>query len=157
MYKKLSTAEKLKAIREEAGMTIREVADELGRSPSSYQHYEDRYKKEYLPLDLMQSLALVFMTRGIEPDRLLYLAGYNRDFDIAGEEVDELGMEPSPIGDDGKLVSKRSILGQDKALARNLFTINFFDDLIEITAQVDHAKLKQLIKRLQAISDSYED
>ncbi len=157
MFKNVSIRERLKAIREEAGLTLQEVADELGVPKSSYQHYEDRYKKEYLPLDKAQSLALVFMGHGIEPDRVLHLAGYNRDLDIDGEEADELGVGPSPLGPNNQLISdqqKHKNTSGAANLSRNLFTIGFEDDLIIINARVDQENLGNVIKRLQAIYHS---
>lgn len=159
MSKNLSTKEKLKAIRNEAGLTIRDISSALGISPSSYQHYEDRYKKQYLPLDLAQSLALIYMGEGIEPDRLFALAGYNRDFDLAGDEADEIGIGPSEAGPDGKLITHDVTTGQPKIGAlppRNFFTVGFHDDLIRIDAYIDKENLSKLIKRLEAIRASYD-
>ena len=41
---------KLKQLRQRAGLSIREVAHALGmENGSSYQHYEDRFRKPLLP------------------------------------------------------------------------------------------------------------
>ena len=41
---------KLKQLRQRAGLSIREVAHALGmENGSSYQHYEDRFRKPFLP------------------------------------------------------------------------------------------------------------
>jgi len=42
---------------------------------SSYQHYEDRFKKPLLPLDLILKLVPIFAPRGIEAAELFALAG----------------------------------------------------------------------------------
>mmetsp|Transcript_3345 Transcript_3345/g.5773 ORF Transcript_3345/g.5773 Transcript_3345/m.5773 type:complete len:159 (+) Transcript_3345:1649-2125(+) len=157
MSKHLNTRERLKALREEAGLTIRDVAAALGKQPSTYQHYEDRYKKQYLPLDLAQSLALIFFEHGIEPDRVLHLAGYNRDLDQSGDEAAEIGAKPSVLGSDGKLDSSRRASpppGMATKAARNTFTIGFEDDLIVINARVDHERLGNVIKRLKALYEN---
>lgn len=69
-------AHRLKAIRERAGLTLREVAEALGWSLTRYQHYEDRYKRPYLPLELAHALAPILGGRkGIDPQEILLLAG----------------------------------------------------------------------------------
>ena len=42
---------------------------------SSYQHYEDRYRKPLLPLDLTQKLVPIFAKAGADPAELYALAG----------------------------------------------------------------------------------
>lgn len=50
---------RLKRLRESAGLSIRALAELLGRSGSGYAHYErpDRFKDPFLPMDLAQDLA----------------------------------------------------------------------------------------------------
>lgn len=70
------SARRLKALRVEAGFSMAEVARHLGFSHvSRYQHYEDRYKRTYLPIELIRALLPLFAERGIPADRLLSLAG----------------------------------------------------------------------------------
>lgn len=67
---------KLKQLRQRAGLSIREVAHALGmENGSSYQHYEDRFRKPLLPLDLAQRLVPIFAAKGIEAAELYALAG----------------------------------------------------------------------------------
>ena len=67
---------KLKQLRQRAGLSIREVAHALGmENGSSYQHYEDRFRKPFLPLELTQRLIPIFGTKGIEAAELFALAG----------------------------------------------------------------------------------
>lgn len=66
----------LKLLRQRAGLSIREVAQALGMDHgSSYQHYEDRFKKPFLPLDLVIKLAPIFEAGGVAPPELYALAG----------------------------------------------------------------------------------
>src|SRR5579872_7025833 len=52
---------RLKLLRRRAGLTIREVAQALGMEHgSSYQHYEDRFRKAFLPLELVMKLVPIF-------------------------------------------------------------------------------------------------
>jgi transcriptional regulator with XRE-family HTH domain len=67
---------KLKQLRQRAGLSIREVAHALGmENGSSYQHYEDRFRKPLLPLELAQRLIPIFGAQGIEASELYALAG----------------------------------------------------------------------------------
>ncbi|MFO1057875.1 MAG: S24 family peptidase [Dongiaceae bacterium] len=77
-------ARRLKALREQAGLPMRAVADHLGWTLTRYQHYEDRYKRRFLPLDFARSLAELFAGRGVEPDQVLELAGLGPSGAVAG-------------------------------------------------------------------------
>jgi phage repressor protein C with HTH and peptisase S24 domain len=71
-----AVSRRLKEIRRRAGLSIREVAEALGMEHgSSYQHYEDRYRKPLLPLDLTQKLVPIFTRAGADPAALYALAG----------------------------------------------------------------------------------
>jgi phage repressor protein C with HTH and peptisase S24 domain len=71
-----AVSRRLKEIRRRAGLSIREVAEALGMEHgSSYQHYEDRYRKPLLPLDLTQKLVPIFARAGADPAELYALAG----------------------------------------------------------------------------------
>jgi phage repressor protein C with HTH and peptisase S24 domain len=68
-------ARRLKQLREEAGLAMREVAEALDWPLTRYQHYEDRYRRAHLPLDFMRALAPIFESRGVPAAELLALAG----------------------------------------------------------------------------------
>jgi SOS-response transcriptional repressor LexA len=68
-------ARRLKALRERSGLSMRAVADALGWTLTRYQHYEDRYKRPFLPADLAYALAEVFKAEGVDPASVLELAG----------------------------------------------------------------------------------
>lgn len=70
-------AKKLKALREEAGVSVRVAAKEANLTPSGYKHYEDRFKDELLPLTLVKSIAPLFERNGVNPNKLYELAGVN--------------------------------------------------------------------------------
>jgi transcriptional regulator with XRE-family HTH domain len=71
-----AVSRRLKEIRRRAGLSIREVAEALGMEHgSSYQHYEDRYRKPLLPLDLVQKLVPIFTRAGGDAAELYALAG----------------------------------------------------------------------------------
>lgn len=72
--RRADAAATLKALREEAGLTVAEMAAALNRKKSSYQHYEDRYKRPYLPPDLAESVAAVLREHGISPAATAALA-----------------------------------------------------------------------------------
>lgn len=67
-------ARTLKRLREKAGISIPQMAAELGmKRHSSYQHYEDRYKKDELPIDLAVRIAAILRKAGISDDELMEL------------------------------------------------------------------------------------
>ena len=71
-------ARQLKVLREQARLPMRAVADSLGWTLTRYQHYEDRYRRAHLPLDLVRRLAEIFAHQGIDPRSVLELAGVDR-------------------------------------------------------------------------------
>lgn len=62
-------------------------------SVSTYQHYEDLFKKEYLPLSLVKNLIPLFGSRGVHPDSLYELAG------ILPKDADEKHVTHRPLKD----------------------------------------------------------
>jgi transcriptional regulator with XRE-family HTH domain len=65
----------LKEIREEAKLSVRQVASELDMASSTYATYEDRFKKQFLPMSLVKRLRPIFAKRGIDEARIRSLAG----------------------------------------------------------------------------------
>src|SRR5579864_765032 len=71
-----AVSRRLKQVRQRAGLSIRQVAEALGMEHgSSYQHYEDRFKKPLLPLELVLKLVPIFAPAGIDAGELYALAG----------------------------------------------------------------------------------
>jgi SOS-response transcriptional repressor LexA len=68
-------ARRLKILRERSGHSMRAVAEALGWTLTRYQHYEDRYRRNYLPLELARSLADIFAARGVPAAEVMALAG----------------------------------------------------------------------------------
>jgi len=68
-------ARHLKELREQAGLTMRAVSEALGWSLTRYQHYEDRYKRRFLPFELARDLEAIFAPHGVESGAVLQLAG----------------------------------------------------------------------------------
>ena len=68
-------ARRLKMLRERAGLSMRAVSEALGWTLTRYQHYEDRYRRNYLPLDLARQLSDLFAQRGVPAGDVLALAG----------------------------------------------------------------------------------
>jgi phage repressor protein C with HTH and peptisase S24 domain len=77
----------LKRLREQAKMSVRGVADALDRPASTYAAYEDKFKKQYLPVDLAKALVPIFEPRGVPARAVLALAGIDA-------EHRELGKKP---------------------------------------------------------------
>jgi len=71
-------AKRLKQLRVRAKLSIRQVANKMGwEHGSAYQHYEDRYKKPFLPLDLVRKLMPIFVEKGISSAEMFSLAGFD--------------------------------------------------------------------------------
>ena len=67
--------QKLKALRERAGLTVQEAADALGLPKSTYAAYEDKFKQEFLPVQLVLKLIPLFKKRGVAEEELWLLTG----------------------------------------------------------------------------------
>jgi phage repressor protein C with HTH and peptisase S24 domain len=88
-------ARRLKLLRERSGLSMRAVSEALGWTLTRYQHYEDRYRRAYLPLDLARQLADILSAGGIAPSEVLALAG------IDSEPVAAPGSRTSPAPTSG--------------------------------------------------------
>lgn len=60
------SAIRLKELRQEAGLSVRAMAKSLDMGPTSYQHYEDRYKKPYLPFEFIERLTPILLKCGVK-------------------------------------------------------------------------------------------
>jgi len=91
-------ARRLKLLRERSGLSMRAVSESLGWTLTRYQHYEDRYRRPYLPLDLARQLADIFAPRGVPAADVLALAGVGTPVTAPGKTAGERGgMLPRPI------------------------------------------------------------
>src|SRR5690242_18441458 len=82
-------ARRLKMLRERAGLSMRAVSEALGWTLTRYQHYEDRYRRNFLPIELANQLADLFSSRGVPRQDVLDLAGMPRE---AGGEPPGAGI-----------------------------------------------------------------
>jgi phage repressor protein C with HTH and peptisase S24 domain len=72
-------ARRLKLLRERAGLSMRAVSEALGWTLTRYQHYEDRYRRNFLPMEFVNQLADLFVPRGIPRAEIMDLAGVPRE------------------------------------------------------------------------------
>ncbi|HVM82882.1 MAG TPA: LexA family transcriptional regulator [Candidatus Binatia bacterium] len=96
-------ARRLKELREQAGLTMRAVSEALGWSLTRYQHYEDRYKRRFLPFELARDLEAIFAPHGVEPGAVLHLAGIE-----SGQPVNER-REQAPARNAGLAQAQRDL------------------------------------------------
>jgi SOS-response transcriptional repressor LexA len=89
-----AVARRLKVLRLEAGLSMAAVARHLGFTHASrYQHYEDRFKRLYLPVELAERLSLLFAQNGVPASEIMALAGIApRAHDGAQK------LQPHPLG-----------------------------------------------------------
>src|SRR6185503_12729437 len=148
-----TVSRKLKQLRQRAGLSIREVAHALGmENGSSYQHYEDRFRKTFLPLDFMQRLVPIFGAKGIEASELFALAGVEGGGRGLGAKaappgmlrIDELDVRASAgdglTGDSEKIVAEWQLPSEvvryhSSAPASELRFITVLGDSMEPTLQ----------------------
>ena len=139
-------ARKLKLLRQRAGLSIREVAHALGMEHgSSYQHYEDRFRKAHLPLDLMRKLMPIFAKGGVEAAELLALAGVDAHSAGTGGDgnmlrIEELDVRASAgaglVGGEERIVAQwqvptEIVRGYSTAPAAELRIITVMGDSME--------------------------
>ena len=64
-------------------MSVRALAEALGMPASSYAFYEDpkKFKKAYLPIELMKSLMMHLAPNGVDQRAILELAGLDQESD----------------------------------------------------------------------------
>ncbi|HEX7968019.1 MAG TPA: helix-turn-helix transcriptional regulator, partial [Stellaceae bacterium] len=85
-----AASRQLKQLRQRAGLSIREVAQALGMEHgSSYQHYEDRFKRPFLPLELVMKLVPLFQAGGVEAGELYALARQERRLHAVAHHRDD--------------------------------------------------------------------
>ncbi len=70
-----AVARELKRLRTEAGITVSAMGRALGKGTSGYQHYEDRYKRQYLPPEMRAGITRMLTTAGISKARIDALFG----------------------------------------------------------------------------------
>lgn len=75
MENKSYVAAKLRALRIESGLTVRALAARAGMAPATYQNYEGRFKKTYLPLEIAEQIAKAFSGTNVKREEIMALAG----------------------------------------------------------------------------------
>lgn len=102
-------ARSLRALRERAGLSRARLAERLGMPEQTYVHYEMRYKRPHLPMELTLRLADVLAAHRIARPDVLALAGVATEpsgsapapammaSDEAAREVDMGGVRTDPL------------------------------------------------------------
>lgn len=136
---------RLKALRERAGVSVRDMAAALGMSsPSSYTHYEVRFKKPYLPTELAEQIAPILAERGIDPAEVFALAVPSR----GGAEFATGFAEPAADGSDVAALLKARKLRNEATDPKNTIKIAIVGDTIQVAATVDADGIDELYRRL---------
>jgi len=92
--KRSKVSKSLRDIRLKTGASVRELAQALGYATGSgYQHLEDRFRREFLPVEKARALAGYYKERyKVNPSELLSLAG------VFGEPVDDEAPRDMLVG-----------------------------------------------------------
>ena len=76
-----TVGKRLRELRLRAGASLEQAAEAMGLSrASSAQHYEDDYKKSYIPMDKVRGLAPLLVGQGMPPiseEEVYALAGHD--------------------------------------------------------------------------------
>jgi|SRR5579863_975974 len=72
---KARVGSRLKELRRQARLSVRELADELGMPHSTYASYEDKFKRPFLPMEIGRKLSVVLAKHGVEKGDVLALTG----------------------------------------------------------------------------------
>lgn len=68
-------------------LSVRKLAARLDMKHTSYQYYEDDFKERYLPVTFARNVAKALLPYGVEPARVMELAGTSGDsFDYDADE-----------------------------------------------------------------------
>jgi|TARA_B100000315_G_scaffold92398_1_gene85116 transcriptional regulator with XRE-family HTH domain len=124
------SARALKRLRKQAGLSVRDMAQVLDfKSASAYQHYEDRYTKPALPIEVVMATARVLIANGLsEQDCQPLLESYP-----AGMEMEAL-LEATA-----------------KPPAQSTLKVALADDRLEVSASLaDGESVDRLIEALKA-------
>lgn len=76
MDSKLDVTDRLRSLRNQAGLSVREMAHLLDMSSSGYSHYENpkRFKSQYLPMDIARRVADVLRPHGVPEVEVMNMA-----------------------------------------------------------------------------------
>jgi phage repressor protein C with HTH and peptisase S24 domain len=115
-------ARRLKLLRERAGLSMRAVSEALGWTLTRYQHYEDRYRRAYLPLDLARLLANILAPRGVPAADVLALAGVDAEpHRAATTPSPPVGFLPRPLEIPAMPVRDLPVMGAVKGGAEGFY------------------------------------
>ncbi|MEM9211802.1 MAG: helix-turn-helix domain-containing protein [Pseudomonadota bacterium] len=131
---------KLKALRDRAGLSVRRAASALQMQPSSYAHYEARFKKSYLPMEFAQKVADLFSEHGVNPDEVMQLATRPNGFSEPAPTMDVLSRLDEPVSAAPKNSADDPV---------NTVKIAVVEDKIQIAATVDADGYDELLRKLE--------
>ena len=137
-----SPAEKLKRLRQKAGLSIEKMAERLSIPTSSYRHYEERYKDPYFPAHFVVSLALAL-----------------QDMPDVANLAKQLALPTDALTPGLRGFAESAAALRGRSLAEELYPPAKQDEMfqiasdgvhLEIAARVNLSNIDKLIKRLQA-------
>ena len=144
---KSTTGQKLKELREEAGISVRKMAEALKMtSASSYSHYETRYKRPYLPFELIEKLEPILNQVGIESSRVRALGA--PQIDNAGDEMPGFRESTSPRIDVSVLLDDQIAPTNTPSDTTGTIKLAIVGNTIQLAATVDVDGIDELIRRI---------
>lgn len=135
-------ARSLKALRKRAGLSVRQLAHEIGMGPSSYSYYEDGFKGEYLPWDVVSKLVKILPGAGnhsVTETEVQLLAG--PPLNLASATKQTLVTAPHSVQGSGSWPRDVPILGVSVGGENGDFCLNFGSE------PADYAKRPPALER----------
>lgn len=134
MEEKSEASTKLKALRERAGISVRGMAGHADMNVGRYRHYEDRFKKDYLPLDVAEIFANILQKNGIARDEVMALAGVEDGASgpvwvDSGDKAPD-GTEMVPLYDVSASAGHGSVVADEDRIAHIAFNPDYLREVI---------------------------
>lgn len=150
-------AEKLRAVRLMAGLSLAQLAERLGMPLGSYRHYEERLKDEFLPVKFVRDLARALAGSDVPVEAVFALAGQAPPPASVLAEIAQGMREPPPKS---YIARALEALDQDEAPGgtEKPFEIQFsqVDGVVKVAAVIrdpeGFAKLRATLDALEALN-----
>lgn len=121
-------ARTLKRMRRKANLSVREMAKQLGWSATRYQHYEDRYKKENLPVEVLEAVTPILLAGGVTNKDLQELSRGTLKF-VAGKLGTNQGLVFVPLYDVAAPSGAGTVIGDEHVSDRLAFRVDWLSSI----------------------------
>ncbi|MFN3646264.1 MAG: helix-turn-helix domain-containing protein [Gemmobacter sp.] len=145
-----TAAARLRALREEAGLSLQAMADRMGIPLGTYRHYEERLKGPFMPQDRLLQLLRAFDGTSITPDRVRALGDLAAGGSGFSDTPPGASYNPQPHRGAALLRALDSAEAPEQQQALKIGTDGRY---VQVIATVDREGLDRLIRRLEAMRE----